>query len=680
MNIPKTIGQMNTVDPDKQSKVKTLLIPNAEIAGYRILKHIGSGGMGQVYLVENIQMHKLYAMKILLPILSENKISVERFRVEARVMADLKHPNIVSVHDIGYDEKLKLYYLVMEYIDSVKSEELKIKDEKGMDVSPQTSASEQRRATESMSYPPDLEGLLKEKGKLTEEKALKITKQLCSALSYAHQYKGSGIIHRDLKPSNILLDSDGNVHISDFGLAKVLGLDYLKKMIQSSTQLTNPDTAKELDLSIGEMPTIVEDIDTADKKSTNTTESKNVKISLMGTYEYMSPEQQDGREVTVKSDIYSLGLIIYRMLTGEKAKGRFSLPSKYGVDKKWDVVIEKTLATNTDERYTSAAEIVKVLESENKTETLYNKHRSYAIPILILLIIALLAFFYFNSSKEEFNKDERPIIPGQKEKNKDDNELNRLLKEDKKSRDDEYLKKLTANAKKTFLNSIGMSFAYVKGGYFNAGSYKGDIDESPVHKVDIDTSFLISKFEVTQEQYKDIIGINPSKDLGENYPVENVNFYDAVEFCKKLTEREHKNSRISEEYCYRLPTEYEWEYAAAGGEETKLYIYSGSNTPENVSWNNENSGFKVQPVGKKKSNQIDLFDMSGNLWEWCSDKYTKYPYYENLTVNINRKNEFIVRGGSYNFNAHTCRITNRFSLSPNEKRANVGFRIILAKN
>jgi serine/threonine protein kinase len=675
MNISKTIGQMKTAGSNKQNDCTAILSPNTEVAGYRIIKLIGKGGMGQVYLAENIQMHKLYAMKILLPELSENKISVERFRVEARVMADLKHPNIVSVHDIGFDEKLKLYYLVMEYISSINNEKLKIKNDKKVK---EDAPAESEEVTE-YSIVSDLEGCFNDKKPFDENKVLKITKQLCSALNYAHKFREKGIIHRDLKPSNILLDSKGDVHISDFGLAKVLGLDYLKKMIQSSIQLTNPDAGSGMELSIGDMPTIAENLETAGKKSTGEAESQKVKLSLMGTYEYMSPEQQEGREVTVKSDIYSLGLIIYRMLTGEKAKGRFSLPSKYGIDKKWDVIIEKTLALKPEERYSSTAEIIQVLESDKKNEKLYNKHKLYIIPSLILIIILLLTFFYFSLGKNEIKNVKKTIIPVQKEKNRDDYELNRLLKEDKKKKDNEYLKKLTGNTKKIFQNSIGMSFSYITGGYFNVGSYKGDKDEEPVHRVNIDNPFLISQYEVTQEQYSDIMDVNPSLSLGKNYPVENINYYDAADFCKKLTEREQKNGKILKEYKYRLPTEYEWEYAAAGGEVNNLYRYSGSNNAGEVSWNNENSGFKLQPVGKKKPNSLGVYDMSGNLWEWSSNTYAKYPLNENLTSNNVGLNEFIVRGGSYNFNAHTCRITNRFSLSPYEKRANVGFRIVLAK-
>ena len=324
-----SIGDMNTMPGDDMSSSQgEILNIREEIGGYKVIRQLGAGGMGQVYLVENIHMHKQYALKVLPPNLSQNSNFIDRFKVEARVMADLEHPSIVGVHNIGHDEKRGLYYLAMSYIESGDNQ------------------------------PSDLEVLLKEQKKLSEEEVLKITKQICSALDYAHNFRGKGIVHRDLKPSNILLDADGNAHIADFGLAKVVGQDYLKSMIDRSMRLTmGGGGANTANMSLGDMNTMVDSGNSS--PSTNTAGTAG---SLIGTYEYMAPEQQEGLEATVQSDIYSLGLIIYRMLTGKKAKGRFKLPSELGLSEGWDNIIHKCLEIEQEDRFGSIAEISSLLK------------------------------------------------------------------------------------------------------------------------------------------------------------------------------------------------------------------------------------------------------------------------------------------------------------------------------
>ena len=315
-----SLGNMNTLKGKETNKtIEQLLFNGDRIGDYKVIKLLGAGGMGQVYLVENVHMHKQYALKVLPPNLSQNSNFIDRFKVEARVMADLEHPGIVRVHNIGHDEKLGFYYLAMSYIESGEENT------------------------------PDLEMLLNEKKKFSEDKVLKITKQLCSALEHAHNFRGKGIVHRDLKPSNVLLDTKGNPHIADFGLAKVIGEKYLKSMINRSIKqsiISKGYSHKEQ--SLGDMKTMAED-------ETTTT-------SLIGTYEYMSPEQQEGKDATKQSDVYSLGLIIYRMLTGRKAKGALKMPSTFGLNEKWDEIIQKCLEHEPEDRFFSVTEIVNILE------------------------------------------------------------------------------------------------------------------------------------------------------------------------------------------------------------------------------------------------------------------------------------------------------------------------------
>ena len=357
-----SLGGMNTLNNKKSPQ---LLFADDKIGGYKVIKQLGAGGMGQVYLVENLQMHKQYALKILPPHLSQNQSFIDRFRVEARVMADLKHPNIVDVKTINHDEARNLYFLVMEFIEF----------DNGKSV--------------------DLESLLKSKSKLDEEDTLRITKQLCSALDYAHNFGDGGVIHRDLKPTNIMIDSKGDAHITDFGLAKVVGSEYLHSTIEKS---------------IGDLKTIVGNTDT----SSNSEEKSESTGTIIGTYDYMSPEQREGKEATKQSDIYSLGMIIYKLLTGKNALGRFKLPSHFGLSEYWDGVIEKCLENDPEDRFKSVKNIMKTLSagkidkkknvaeqksSKKYRSTITTTQKKKVNPIVgcgCLILFVVLIVFIFN--------------------------------------------------------------------------------------------------------------------------------------------------------------------------------------------------------------------------------------------------------------------------------------------
>ena len=303
---PESLDREKTIDADKQVGGHVFALRIGEVLGqYRVVRALGAGGMGEVYLAENIQMHKRYALKVLPPALSRDPQFIGRFKVEARVMADLDHAHVVRVHHMG--EERGLYYLAMDYVAGPNGD------------------------------PCTLEDRLRESGgRLAETVAKAYSLQICSALEYAHAFR-SGVIHRDLKPSNILLDESGAVKVSDFGLAKVMGEAYLKSVIERSVSL-----------SIGEQVSIG-DAETVRPRYENTSTR-----SILGTYDFMSPEQKAGKAVTVQSDIYAFGMMLYLMLTGEKAEGRFKLPSAYGCSRRWDAIIERCLQRNPQDRPASA--------------------------------------------------------------------------------------------------------------------------------------------------------------------------------------------------------------------------------------------------------------------------------------------------------------------------------------
>src|SRR5262245_19612373 len=246
-----------------------------------VLELLGQGGMGAVYKARQTKLDRLVAVKILPPEVARDPAFAERFMREARSLARLNHPHIVTVHDFGDVDGL--YYFSMEYVDGS-----------------------------------NLRDLL-QAGALPTAQALTIIPQLCDALQYAHD---EGLVHRDIKPENILLDRKGRGKIADFGLARLVGL--------TPTYLTLTGTHE-----------------------------------VMGTLLYMAPEQMKrSHTVDHRADIYSLGVVLYEMLTGELPLGRFAPPShKAAVGRRLDQVVLRALAREPAERYQDAGALKKDVEA-----------------------------------------------------------------------------------------------------------------------------------------------------------------------------------------------------------------------------------------------------------------------------------------------------------------------------
>ena len=223
-------------------------------------------------------------------------------------------------------------------------------------------------------------------------------------------------------------------------------------------------------------------------------------------------------------------------------------------------------------------------------------------------------------------------------------------------------------------NGVSFTMKYVEGGTFQMGatSEQGSDDydnEKPVHNVTL-SNYYIGETEVTQELWKAVMGSNPSSFSGTNLPVEHVSWNDIVnDFLPKL------NNLTG--YSFRLPTEAEWEYAARGGK-SGGYKYAGSNTIDNVAWYGDNSSSKTHAVKTKNANELGLYDMSGNVWEWCQDWYGSYgsSSQTNPTGPSSGSNR-VLRGGSWNNGARVCRVSNRNDCSPDYRYGNEGFRLLL---
>ena len=224
------------------------------------------------------------------------------------------------------------------------------------------------------------------------------------------------------------------------------------------------------------------------------------------------------------------------------------------------------------------------------------------------------------------------------------------------------------------IKKLAENMVLVEGGTFTMGATAEQGSdaydrEKPTHQVMLST-YYIGKYEVTQAEWQAVMGTNPSSFKGDNFPVEQVSWDDCQEFIRKLNEMTGKN--------FRLPTEAEWEYAARGGNKSGGYKYAGGNNVDNVAWFEDNSGSKTHPVGTKRDNELGLYDMSGNVLEWCQDWLGDYSSASQTNpqgpaTGTNR----VLRGGSWSNGARFCRLSFRDGCGPDARYGNGGLRLAL---
>ncbi len=297
-----------------------------------ILECLGRGGMGVVYKARQKALNRFVALKILAPERSTDPGFAERFTAEARMLASLNHPNIVTIHDFG--ESGGFYHLVMEYVDGVNL----------------------RQAMTA--------------GRFTPEQALAIVPPVCEALQYAHDH---GVVHRDIKPENLLLDQQGRVKVADFGIAKLLG----------SATAGGPGTTAADTVPVNAPPAGAVGPDT-------------LGASAAGTPQYMAPEQRARGPVDHRADIYSLGVVLYELLTGETPKTSLEAPSrKIQIDVRLDEVVLRALAVAPELRFPTATEFRTRVEALTAPATpapvqrLPQKLASVPSPYRVLVVLVV---------------------------------------------------------------------------------------------------------------------------------------------------------------------------------------------------------------------------------------------------------------------------------------------------
>ena len=629
---------------------------------YSIQKCLGQGGFGITYLAYDQKLEQEVCIKELfvsgnstrgtnLTVHSQTTGEfsfpdfVQRFIQEARQLARFQHPNIVRVLDIFQENSTA--YTVMEFI---QGETLKQK--------------------------------IQREGAMNPQVALKLIAQLLDAVEEVH---AKGMLHRDIKPDNILLSPEGRVVLIDFGSAR----DF--------------------------------------------TEGKTTTQTAMLTPGYSPIEQYSNRaQRGPYTDIYALGATIYYLITGEKPlaatdRNLEELKAPHLLNPKVSSQISSAVLLAMDmrpeNRFQQIKDMREALSSlqqreQNPPPPASNPPDKKAPPLqensleknkkskrlYLLLSIAVLLVFVFvwanqrlgitpidnNQNNEAEQTDENELgsqaweeqLPTATDRAKAEAEAQRIadsmmqaMEAEKAAAEEAATASQQNNS--AILQKLQNDMVYVAGGTFTMGctSEQADecnSDEKPAHQV-ILNAFYIGKYEVTQAQWYEVMGNNPSYFSGcNNCPVENVSWNDVQDFIRKLNQKTGKN--------FRLPTEAEWEFTARGGNQSRGYKYAGSDRIDIVAWYDDNAGNKTHPVGQKGPNELGIYDMSGNVWEWCYDWFGGYPSTgENNPSGPSRGSYRLLRGGSWNRNAIYCRSASRYYFSPDYRNINFGFRLVSPK-
>ena len=627
---------------------------------YRIDGVLGQGGFGITYLGEQIYLGRKVAIKeffmdgicvrddatqaVTAPA-DTNRGLVERFRrkfiKEAQNIARLKHRGIVPIIDI-FEENGTAYY-VMEHLPGGS-----------------------------------LAGKVKQ-GALPEREALRYIGQVAAALEYVHSQR---IMHLDVKPANILLDEDDNAVLIDFGLAK----QYDSTGHQTST----------------------------------------TPVGISHGYAPLEQYKQGGVEQFIPAtDVYSLGATLYKLVTGNTPpeasdvinQGLPAFPPSVSPAVQKAIIAAMQPAVKA--RPQSVGEFMRLVESgkikvesekstvissdSEKSARLDNGNASGGSPFATEEILPP----YGRRNDEPANR----VISSDSEKSQKNSALgNKLMgivavaatilftavlffgvksciEADRESVDyvDETERQQPiANPPvseqqhvRTFtVKGVSFKMIEVEGGTFQMGAtaeqQSNQDDEKPVHTVTLD-SYYIGETEVTQELWRAVMGSNPSLYSGDDLlPVENVSWYDCQNFIKELNKLTGKN--------FRLPTEAEWEFAARGGNSSSGYCYSGSSNIGDVAWYGLIGVYKTHPVKGKNPNELGIYDMSGNVFEWCSDWYSRSYYNSSPQNNPEGPSSGfcrVLRGGSWNSNDGYCCVAVRYYNRPDYSIYHYGLRLAL---
>ncbi len=602
---------------------------------YRIEAYLASGGFGNTYVATDLAFDERVAVKELFVkgicgrnastgevcvSLSENRISFdahrEKFRKEARRIRKLNSQHVVKVRDL-FDDNDTSYY-VMDFIDG-----------------------------ESLST-----RLHRQRRPLTEAEVCSLLPQVLDGLQTLHAER---IWHLDLKPANIMVDREGTVVLIDLGASKQL------------------QTAERVSLSTSS--------------------------AMAYTQGYAPPEQMDQHfeRFGPWTDLYALGATLFHLLTLQRppsasdilddADAALAMP---GVSSRMQQLVRWLMTPGRNGRPQSVEEINRFLnEGAEIKQDSPNASSSETKPIMP------------SNDEETLIRDQgkhvdaaisKPLSPKLDKPNGDRKKrrwiyllllalclfvgiiLIRFILP--KTEDESSTSVVEQESSILNIDNLTDKMVYVSGGTFTMGATSeqgsdAEDDEKPTHSVTV-SDFYICKYEVTQTLWKEVMGNNPSSWKGDNLPVENVSWDDCQDFIRKLNTLTGKN--------FRLPTEAEWEFAARGGNKSRGYKYAGSNNIGDVAWYDGNSGNKTHIVGTKSPNELGIYDMSGNVYEWCQDWYGDYSSASQTNPTGASNGSYrVLRGGSWDGDARDCRSSYRYGITPGGRLNDNGLRLVLSQ-
>ena len=563
-----------------------------------------------------------------------------RFRREAENLAKLHHPNIIRVYDV-FDENGTTYYS-MEYVEGIT-----------------------------------LDAYIQQHHPLPEAEAVAILGRVCSALSFMH---GQRMLHLDLKPKNIMCSTKGEVFLIDFGLSKQFGAN------------GEPESST----TIG-----------------------------AGTPGYAPIEQvkqiKDGT-FPATLDIYALGATMYKTLTGQRPPEATDILNDGFPDgplvqlhrsPSLIKVIARCMSPMRKDRYQTVADLLRayppLAAEDEKTEikedteaTILDepvKHPTGGTPVTPPIVEKKVSVQPRPKEKKaiEPSKDiARPAASMKFTRTETLSVLAGLLlvllvfgaiarcTNNHSSDDTLQLYPLQADPTLDFtVNGVTFTMVRVEVGTFTMGATAeqtgADSDEKPAHQVTL-SPYYIGQTEVTQALWEAVMGETPTSDgfqwdpeagLGDNYPAYNISYDDVLSFISKLNSLTGRT--------FRMPTEAEWEYAARGGNKSEGYLYSGGNTLDNVGWYEYNSNWNTHPVAQKAANELGLYDMSGNVYEWCSDWFGDYSSSPQTNPTGPSTGSIrVLRGGCWSNAATYSRVADRNSVSPSTRLNLYGVRLALS--
>ncbi|MCX7048964.1 MAG: SUMF1/EgtB/PvdO family nonheme iron enzyme, partial [Candidatus Sumerlaeota bacterium] len=573
------------------------LAAGVRVAGrFRIEREIGRGGMGIVYLAHDERRTQPVALKFIHPRLLNSPQAQSRFIKEANICLTLPHRNIIRLYDVGDWKERGQVFLAMEYLQGVSLRQY-------------------------------LSDCRKQRRPLNWRTFCSILRQILSGIEEAHS---QGVIHRDLKPANIMLvwqmEGEWRAVVMDFGLAKV--------MAPGDTRAGVP----------------------------------------MGTFDYMAPEQRkDPTQVDARADLYSLGKMAYEMLTGELPEGQFDpiRELRSEMPEGIDAWLTQAMAQRPEKRFASAREMREALESieaeagsapvvalyADSGEPAGAGSASYTNPysgypakpfaparesssfpparassgygepawtprlqgkrlwmslvslasLLLLTIGGMLGALLYQSFLHRpttaggapgASSGSSPPAPSPRAPEKDNSSGAR-----RGQKEEAYWETAAG---------LSLQMIWIPGGTFRMGSPPSESmrseDEGPVHEVTLD-GFWMGETEVTQAQYQALMGKKPSFFEGADCPVERVFRNDVMEFCRLLSAKTNRQ--------YTLPTEAQWEYACRAGSSSRFCFGDSEDDLKEYGWFSENANQRSHPVKSKRPNAWGLYDIHGNVWEWC---------------------------------------------------------------